>query len=195
MIEKIFTEHLPQPHLQNWMNSLLHLKDKPNLRFMEIGVYEGRSTCWFMDNILTDPTSTLLAIDPFGGSKTLSEEPEYWRQVQENFKNNTAEYADRVRLLALQSQVVLPTLVESFSEHFDFIYIDGSHEACDVLFDAVLCWKLLKPGGVMIFDDYLWDATPTEVERPKIAVDSFLACFEGKYDKIFQSWQYAIRKL
>ena len=37
----------------------------------------------------------------------------------------------------------------------DLIYIDGSHLAKDVLSDAILSWKLLKPSGVMIFDDYL----------------------------------------
>jgi hypothetical protein len=33
---------------------------------------------------------------------------------------------------------------------------DGSHRARDVLEDAVLSWPLLKVGGIMLFDDYLW---------------------------------------
>ena len=40
--------------------------------------------------------------------------------------------------------------------HYDLIYVDGSHTARDVLQDAVLGWGLLKRGGLMIFDDYLW---------------------------------------
>jgi predicted O-methyltransferase YrrM len=36
---------------------------------------------------------------------------------------------------------------------YDLIYIDGSHFPADVLEDAVLSWRLLKPGGMLIFDD------------------------------------------
>ena len=39
-------------------------------------------------------------------------------------------------------------------EPFDLVYIDASHEAADVLADAVLAWPLLKPGGFLGFDDY-----------------------------------------
>jgi len=41
-------------------------------------------------------------------------------------------------------------------DHFDYISIDGSHEAADVLSDAVLSWPLLKTGGLICFDDYEW---------------------------------------
>ena len=32
------------------------------------------------------------------------------------------------------------------------VYIDGSHRPEDVLTDAVMAWKLLKEGGIMILD-------------------------------------------
>ena len=32
------------------------------------------------------------------------------------------------------------------------VYIDGSHDASDVLTDAVMAWKLLAQGGIMILD-------------------------------------------
>jgi hypothetical protein len=39
--------------------------------------------------------------------------------------------------------------------HASLIYIDGSHEAGDVLADLELYWDLvLRPGGVMLVDDY-----------------------------------------
>ena len=40
---------------------------------------------------------------------------------------------------------------------FDFIYIDGSHIAKDVLTDACMAWPLLMPKGLMVFDDYMWE--------------------------------------
>jgi hypothetical protein len=37
----------------------------------------------------------------------------------------------------------------------DAIYIDGGHEYEDVIADLVAYWKVLRPGGVMIGDDYV----------------------------------------
>lgn len=39
---------------------------------------------------------------------------------------------------------------------FDIIYIDGNHEPEYVMEDAVLSFRKLKEGGIMIFDDYGW---------------------------------------
>jgi SAM-dependent methyltransferase len=36
----------------------------------------------------------------------------------------------------------------------DFIYVDGSHEEEDVYHDLVSFWKVLRPGGVMVGDDW-----------------------------------------
>ena len=61
--------------------------------------------------------------------------------------------------------------------------------------DAVLGFELLKPGGVMIFDDYLWESMPRPIERPKIAVDAFLAAYADKLEVLQpRGWQIAIRK-
>jgi len=44
-------------------------------------------------------------------------------------------------------------MLQLMNEHFDFIYIDGAHEAKFVIQDAVLALPLLKPGGYILFDD------------------------------------------
>jgi predicted O-methyltransferase YrrM len=46
-------------------------------------------------------------------------------------------------------------ILTGLSEYFEFIYIDGSHQAPDVISDAILSFHLLKSGGVIAFDDYL----------------------------------------
>ena len=65
--------------------------------------------------------------------------------------------------------------------HFDFIYIDGSHQAPEVLCDALLCFLLLKKNGVMVFDDYLWHEELSygldPIRSPKIAIDAFTNIF------------------
>ena len=39
-----------------------------------------------------------------------------------------------------------------------------------MLTDAVLAWDLLRPGGVIIFDDYLWELEKPRTQRPKLAI-------------------------
>ncbi|RIA80654.1 hypothetical protein C1645_784548 [Glomus cerebriforme] len=77
---------------------------------------------------------------------------------------------------------------------FDFIYIDGSHFACDVLSDAVLSWNLLKEDGIMILDDYEWDYFVEEYNNPRIAIDSFLNSYQCQIEVIYKRFQVAIRK-
>jgi hypothetical protein len=61
------------------------------------------------------------------------------------------------------------------------IYIDGSHQAPDVLSDATLSFPLLKVGGTMIFDDYTWRSVPGDpLYGPKLAVDAFLNIYFHK---------------
>ena len=50
------------------------------------------------------------------------------------------------------------------------IYVDGSHQAPDVLSDAVVGFKLLKNNGIMIFDDYGWGG-PDLTQR---GIDGFM---------------------
>ena len=52
-------------------------------------------------------------------------------------------------------------------ESFDIIYIDGSHAVNDVLEDAVLSFRLLKPEGILIFDDYRWVGALVRGREPK----------------------------
>ena len=72
-------------------------------------------------------------------------------------------------------------VVEEPARAFDFISIDASHRACDVIGDAVLAFRLLKRGGVMVFDDYLWSpfkpGSEDPLSTPKIAVDAFTTLF------------------
>ena len=86
-------------------------------------------------------------------------------------------------------------------ESFDIIYIDGSHAKDAVLEDAVLSWRLLKEGGLLIFDDYRWAGVfgvaefDAETDVPKLAIDPFVRCFDRHFDVIHNSHQLILRKL
>src|SRR4051812_39152799 len=53
-----FTLDLFTTHIKQWERDFGFLKGHPNLRFVEIGSFEGRSTCWLLEYILTHETST-----------------------------------------------------------------------------------------------------------------------------------------
>jgi predicted O-methyltransferase YrrM len=72
---------------------------------------------------------------------------------------------------------------------FDFIYVDGSHQTADVLLDACLSFKLVKPGGIILFDDYAGGA------GVGAAVDAFLAAHRGLVTVILNNYQLAVQKV
>ncbi len=53
---------------QNFATYLAEFKDKPNLKFLQLGVFTGDATVWLCNNILTDDTSKLIDVDTWGGS-------------------------------------------------------------------------------------------------------------------------------
>ena len=72
--------------------------------------------------------------------------------------------------------------------------MDGNHRAVNVLMDAVLAWRLLRPGGRMIFDDYRGlDDRPPHL-RPRMAIDLFLETFEGEYELLLKDYQVAVER-
>ena len=182
-------------NIPNWTKILSPFIGKEDLNFLEIGCYEGKATHWLCKNVLTHPSSKITVVDTFEGSiehhdgKANTD----FSVVEKNFRENTADYLDIIDIFKTYSQHYLREISGAV---YDFIYIDGSHTAPDVLEDAVLAWRLLKTGGVMIFDDYAWDAYKNQPElNPRLAIDSFLAVMAGKYELLLKDYQVAIKKV
>ena len=92
----------------------------------------------------------------------------------------------------IKDQFSVPALMDVLVEEisaaepgFDWIYVDGSHEADDTFLDGELAWRLARKGAVFIFDDYHWDTQPQDSRHhPKRGIDAFLDLHEGEYRKI-----------
>ncbi len=155
---------------------------------LEVGCYEGRSTTWLVDNILTHPDSHLDAID-FHPNEIFDQNIiNTGRSGQVNFHCGFSH--DVLRTLALDT--------------YDFIYVDASHSTVRVLEDAVLSFRLAKIGAVIGFDDYLWDAPPYNDEGiPKPALDAFLELYGNspRYEPLIErlpindDWQVWVKKI
>jgi predicted O-methyltransferase YrrM len=176
-----FTADWTTPRTGSWMKHLQGFVGKPDAHGLEVGCFEGRSTIWFLENVLTHPTSHMTCIDVFT------------EDIEKRFDHNieVSGLSSKVTKLKGYSQDVLRTLDY---DSVDFAYIDGCHLASCVLTDAVLIWDPLKTGGVMIFDDYLWRKQRPPIERPQLAIDAFLEIFSGRYRLRNSAYQVIIEK-
>jgi hypothetical protein len=141
---------------------------------IEIGVFEGLTTCNIINLISQHrPNYKHYAIDPFLASENLTQEVVDNAKVL--FKENILEFP-QVELIEKNS---FDGLLELYQRGIkaDFIYVDGSHFAKDVLSDAVFGFELLNIGGVMLFDDAVsWRYGEQIQDSPKIAIDAFIQC-------------------
>lgn len=187
----MFTTDWFNGNISKWTKWLAEFKDKPNLRFLEVGCFEGQATVWLLENILTGKDSFIDTIDTFEGS--MENTPKEKKNLLSNYFENITPYGNRVFTHKGNSQEVLR---ESYFENaeYDFIYIDGSHQAPDVLEDTLLCWRKLKIGGVMVWDDYGWHKYKDPKLCPAMAIDAFLNIFAGKYHVIFRGYQVCVVK-
>ena len=173
----------------NFENHLTHFKGKPNLRFLQIGVYSGDASVWLLDNILTDPSSILTDIDTWEGSDEQEHRLISFSDVKDYYTERTKKYNNLLPICS-KSENTLPYLMETY----DFIYIDGDHTAKAVEDDAESSWKILKPNGILAFDDYRWGQDLPPYLTPKPAIDAFLDKYSGSYELLSKDYQVWIVK-
>jgi predicted O-methyltransferase YrrM len=174
-------------------------------RILEVGSYEGASTCFLIDKLASEHDIELHCVDSWEGGITHQSGGAMevdMNAVEENFRHNTelaiSNSSHRVELVVHKefSDTSLSKLIgANLKNYFDFVYIDGSHEAPDVLCDAVQGFRLLRIGGLMAFDDYLWsEPRPGGVDHllsPKPAIDAFVNIYIRKL-KIVPAPQYQL---
>jgi len=173
----------------NFENHLRHLEGKPNLRFLQVGAFVGDASVWLLQEILTDSTSTLVDIDTWEGSDEREHKNINWVSAYETYLSRIDNYSN-VLAIKSKSEYVLHNL----KHEYDFIYIDGDHTSKVVAEDAEGAWKILKPGGIIAFDDYMWgqDLPPEITPRP--AIDAFLDKYVEEYQLLTKEYQVWIRK-
>ena len=180
-----FTSDLFTHNIPSWTRVLKELKGKPGLTYLEIGVYEGRSFFWMLDNILTHPSSKAIAIDTF--DKFGPTDPE--EVFRENMRRSGR--STNIKVIKGASQQKLRDLKLNT---IDLIYIDGDHRSKMVLQDIILSWDLLKDGGILILDDYkLFAGFPME-ERPEFAIDVFMVLFKNEFRILINDYQLIVQK-
>lgn len=169
-----FSMHIPYLERLFAENDIRHV--------LEIGSWEGRSSVWFLEQLRAKEQCSLTCVDTWaGGEEHAGADME---EVYARFLHNTRLSGGNVGKLRMRSVCALSRLV-IMHRAFDLIYVDGSHQAPDVLTDLVLSVELLRPGGFLICDDYAWDSPDRNpLREPKIAIDCFDLIFSERMEQI-----------
>ncbi len=179
-----FTRDTFSYRLALWQPLVEPLIGKSGLKFLEVGSYQGMSSCWFLDTVLTSADAKLVCL-----------EPQFEPKLEHNIKATGA--ADKVKLI---SGTVEKLTTELPSESFDLINLQDKRKSAEIAeFNAKAAWQLLKVGGLLIFNDYGWRNPATPQFNPKEGIDRFLGSLEEttwqRVQYSPQSFQYIITKV
>ena len=188
--EDWFSENNPEKVVRQFDEFLSEFKDKPCM-FLEIGSFEGMSTIWMLENILTEESSQIFCIDAWA---------EWTGDAFVKFVSNINKTGlkDKVHIVKGDSSEELRIFPK---EYFDFIYIDGNHDEKAVIKDAIGSFRILKKGGIIAFDDYLLGISYPNSPGSKAmngstkkAIDYFLDVFQDELEIIHKDYQVWIKK-
>jgi predicted O-methyltransferase YrrM len=123
-------------------------------RMLEIGTAIGYSSIWLAG-----------ALPPDGRLVTMEMNPDRAREARENIAR--AGFADRVMVMVGDAQL----LMAKVAGPFDLIFQDGDKQLYGPMLDRLV--DLLRPGGLLITDNVLWDGevVPGFVESPARSAD------------------------
>lgn len=144
------TSWFERSSLRPWTRKFLPLADTP-IMYLEIGTFEGQSAAWMLENVLKHPHSHAYCIDPWLATRKIP--PADMDKKYQLTKENLKPYLERGRVTIYRdkSENRLPRFPDAM---FDIIHVDGDHEYPGVKLDQELGWTKLRPGGIMVFDDY-----------------------------------------
>ncbi len=179
-----FTTNIP-----HWLCAFqrYQLTTRP-LRALEVGSWEGASSLFILQQL---PKSTLLCVDTWAGADE-HQGLAVLSSIEANFDQNLTPVRERLTKYKGRSDSFFHDLPAA--TQYDFIYIDGSHYADDVLHDALHAFSHLTPGGIIIFDDFLWRQYRRRNDNPAAALCAFLRMKKGQYRIVAAYYQLILEK-
>ena len=181
---------------QDWSRNLLNslallypVKPTTPMTCAEIGAFEGQGSLLLVEKLCAHSDSRILCIDPWDDEyvktdpRLASWDPMFHGQYG-RFVKNTAS-ATKIVPLKGTSDAMIPGLPP-----IDFVYIDGDHSPEQVYKDACAMMTRMKPGGIILFDDYGWSHKGLHTKH---GIDRFIAEYKDRIQVLFIGYQAAVR--
>ncbi|MEM7761151.1 MAG: tetratricopeptide repeat protein [Cyanobacteria bacterium P01_A01_bin.40] len=162
-------------HLQSLMGTVVNA--------LEVGCYQGMSSCWLLDRVLTHQDSKLSCIDS---------------KFESKLKENIIKTDAGSKVTFLEGDIH-QQMAQYTPASFELINLqDRCKLSQHVETDTQLAWELLKPGGLMIFSYYGWRHPRDPLQDPKAGIDRFLTSVKDHWQPVHFSpstLQLIMRKL
>jgi len=177
---------------KNFSEQLAHLSARP-CRLLQIGAYTGDASVWMYNNILYYyEDSVLIDVDTWEGSDEPAHHEMNWSSVETIYDAKTAAARNSRQIVKFKG--TSDWFFKNNMQEYDFIYIDGDHTAPSVMKDAMNAFDVLKPGGIIAFDDYQWSAGLGTNKEPRMAIDAFYGMYMERIEVLVNDYQFWVRK-
>lgn len=177
---------LPEPHRYSWhfdadfLEQVVYRRCPQPQLVLEVGSWLGKSAIRSVSHYLNTlhwHDFTLICVDTWLGSvehwlrdadhdshRALSFENGYPR-LYDHFLSHiiVRGLQDHIQPLP-QTSVNAARILAAYELRFDWVFIDASHDALDVMVDMSMYWPLVNTGGVLCGDDWNWPGVKQAVE-------------------------------
>lgn len=153
------------PAKARWLTDMIVARRAVSI--VEIGVYGGKSLIPMALAARSCGAAAVIGVEPWSAAVAISEptneaNDEWWAKldfaaVKTRFFANAVRYdvAAAITIMEMDSAAAFGIL-QPKGRQFDLVHIDGAHSPERALADARSWSTLVKPGGVLVFDDIGW---------------------------------------
>lgn len=117
-------------------------------RILEVGTFTGYSAVMMAE-----------ALPAEGELVTIEMNLRYQQLAEKHFRESTVQH--KIRMIKGNAQEVIPEL----QGYFDLAYLDGDKLGYPFYFEEII--SKLRPGGVLVVDNVLWDGTVLDPQDHK----------------------------
>lgn len=195
----------------NWTHDLPSKEDRlvfesvldmipPFPDILEIGTYTGTSLIAMNDYLLRkNSQANFTVVDIWVNYNEVGlGEKMIENGVEDAFYFNLSLFPRLIPNVTIYKKKSRDILIQFVREQrlFDFIYVDGSHACLDCYLDLELSWSLLKPGGILGIDDFLWSIDSGKVlDIPFEAANHFYREHESELKVISSGYRVFLKKV
>jgi hypothetical protein len=178
LMENLYPNWFFAGGVQNYFERHLSGLAYRDIKCLQIGAYTGDATEWLFEHILRNPDATLTDVDTWEGSDEILHKTMDFSEVEKIYLDRHQEKINSGKLIKFKG--TSEDFFKQNTEKYDFIYVDGSHMAADVLKDGINSFDALNEGGILAFDDYKWSEGKGPAFEPKPAIDAIRFCYNNR---------------